>query len=395
MPSVSQLDELMKGWAREWTPEPPVGSDCDVFNLLWEASECYYGSNHYNIRPNFERVLGEMTAIASWLSPSPFGNPIIEAINDGALVCGLRWLQNSSDEYSGRKLVLSQHTFLLEKLADYMRTLCRECETRLSAFSGYTEFIRRLRDRFDLGIYNLNYDTIARITWPEAYCGFDCYGTFEPSIISQRPHWGFIYHLHGSVHHCITEFPHRIAWKDNLGDRFVNRLETAPDMAQEFRPTPLTTLVAGGFKQDQLLADPYQTLYSALVRHAQEADAVLIAGYGFGDLHVNRALQNRFERSDDAVQIPQVVVLEKSPNDKLQTASLQSHDYWAYQLTHTLNVRFRITKAHLNRELKVASFVESEQFETDINNRVAIWHGGFQEAITASERICNWMSRTL
>ena len=395
MPSVSQLDELMKGWAREWTPEPPVGSDCDAFGVLWETSERYYGSNHYNIRPNYERVLGEMTALASWLSPRPFGNPFIEAINDGATVSGLRWLHNSSNEYSGRKLVLSQRTFLLERLADYMRILSSRFDSRLPAFSGYTEFIRRLLDRFDLGIYNLNYDTIARIAWPEAYCGFDCYGNFEPSIVSQRPQWGFIYHLHGSVHHCITEFPHRIAWKHDLGDRFTDGLETAPDMAQEFRPTPLTTLIAGGFKLDQLLADPYQTLYSALVRHAQEADAVLIAGYGFGDLHVNRALRNRFERSVDRAQIPQVVVLEKSPSDKLQTASLQSHDYWAYQLTHTLNVRFKITKTHLNRKTTLASFVENEQFETDISNRVAIWHGGFQKAITASEKICNWLSRML
>ena len=38
-------------------------------DVLWEASERYYGSNHYGIRPNYERVLGEMTSLASWLSP--------------------------------------------------------------------------------------------------------------------------------------------------------------------------------------------------------------------------------------------------------------------------------------------------------------------------------------
>ena len=395
MPSVGKIDELMKGWAREWMPEPSVDSECDVFNVLWEASERYYGSNHYGIRPNYERVLGDMTALASWLSPRPFGNPIIEAINDGAPVSALEWLHNSSDEYAGRKLVLNHQAFLLERLANYVRALSKTFDSRLSAFSGYTEFLRKLRDRFDLGIYNLNYDTIARTAWPEAYCGFDHFGNFGPSAINQRHEWGFVYHLHGSVHHCITKFPHQIAWQDDLGCKFKDRLETAPDMAQEFRSAPLTTLIAGGFKLDQLLTDPYQTFYSALVRHAQEADALLIAGYGFGDLHVNRALRNRFERPDDDMQVPQVIVLEKSPHEQPQTASLQSHDFWAYQLTHTLSTGFQNTKAHLNGELTVAFFVESGRFETDINNRVAVWHGGFQEAISAADEISNWMSRTL
>ena len=164
-------------------------------------------------------------------------------------------------------------------------------------------------------------------------------------------------------------------------------------MAQGFRPIPLTTLIAGGFKLDQLLADPYQTFYSTLVRHTQEADALLIAGYGFGDLHVNRALRNRFEGPDD--KVPRVVVLEKSPHEKLQTASLQSRDFWAYGLAHTLNDEFKITQAHLDRELTVASFVENGEFETSIKDRVAIWHGGIQEATSSVDKVDKWLSKNL
>ena len=165
-------------------------------------------------------------------------------------------------------------------------------------------------------------------------------------------------------------------------------------VSQDFRPVPLTTLIAGGFKLDRLLADPYQTFHSALVRHAQEADALLIAGYGFGDLHVNRALRESFERCEDNAPAPRSVVLEKSAHDKLQTASLQSHNFWAYQLKHAFNTGFEITKAHLDRKLTVAPFVKNGEFETDIRDRVAIWHGGFQEAISSVNKIINWLSRT-
>ena len=47
MPSVSEIDELMKRWSREWVPETSVDCQGEVFNVLWEASERYYGSNHY------------------------------------------------------------------------------------------------------------------------------------------------------------------------------------------------------------------------------------------------------------------------------------------------------------------------------------------------------------
>lgn len=392
MPGVDDIDELMKRWSRQWTPEPRLDFENDAFTVLWEAAERYYGSNHYRIRPNFERVLGEMTALASWLSPPPFGNPIIEAIDGGAPVCALRWLCAPSDAYVGRKLILDQQEFLLGKLADHIRNLSARFDCRSPAYSDYMEFLARLRERFDVGIYNLNYDTIARNAWPEAFSGFDPRGSFDASGVNRRSRWGFIYHLHGSVHHCVGDRSRRIEWKDDLGSKFRDHLETAPDMTQDFRPAPLTSLIAGGYKLDQLLADPFQTFYSSLVRHAQEANAFLFAGYGFGDLHVNRSLRNGFDRAGDAAPPPKAVVLEKSSDRQLQTASRQSHDYWAYQLTHTLNVRFRITEAHLEGKPTVAPFIQDERLETDIKRRVGIWHGGFQEALSCVDGIGDWLS---
>ena len=251
----------------------------------------------------------------------------------------------------------------------------------------------KLRDRFDLGIYNLNYDTVARNAWPDAYCGFDHYRNFDPSGVAQRREWEFIYHLHGSVHHSIADRTRRIEWKDDLSSDFTDHLETAPDMALDFRPAPLTTLIAGGFKLDQLLAEPFQTFYSSLIRHAQDADAFLMAGYGFGDPHVNRALRNGLDRPDDGAPIPQAVVLEKTPHEHLQTASRQSHDHWAYQLGHTLNTAFRLTRDHLERKLTVRPFIENGDFERDTRDRVAVWHGGFREAFPSAEKIADWLSR--
>ena len=393
MPSVGDIDGQMKDWSREWKPKTGLygGAERGVFNDLWEIVENHYRPlPHYGIHANYERVLGEMTALATWLTPSPFGNTLRGAVKDGAPVSAFAWPPDCTDPNFYRKRIIEEQGFLLEKLAEHIRERSNSLDTESSAFAAYKKILLRLREQFDVGIYNLNYDTVARRVWPEASSGFSSNGFFDPLCVSLRKEWEFIYHLHGSVHHSIKS-PHKLSlvWKDDLTSSFLDHHPLAPDMAQDFRPIPLTTLIAGGFKLDQILTDPYQTFYSALVRHVHEADAILIAGYGFGDLHVNRVLRNRFERPANDAALPQVVVLEKSNPTKLQTASLQSHDFWAYQLTHTLNTKFHTSKEHLDRQLTVAEFIQLHEFETDLHGRVTIWHGGFIEALNSLDEIAN------
>lgn len=397
MPSVENIDKQMKCWSREWEPESPTDAGRDVFNVLWDAFERYYGTNHYCIRPNYERVLGEMIMLASWLSPPPFGTPFADAVRDSRTVCELDWLHDCSDKNAARKRVLEQHSFLFKKLANYMRNLSQALalDIHKPAFSDYVEFFHKLQEHFELGIYNLNYDTIAHTAWPEAFTGFDSSGAFDPLCISQRREWGFIYHIHGSVHHCISHETIRpwIIWKEELGEAFTDSGISAADMAQNFKSIPLTTLIAGGFKLDQLLADPYQTFYSTLVRHVYEADAILIVGYGFGDLHVNRVLRNRFEgpNHDDRPH-PQVAILEKSCPQRYRTARLGIHEFWSWELTHTLKTSFKKGSGRPSLDNRtVKDFIEHAMFETDTNNRVAIWHGGFREALSAVHKITSWL----
>lgn len=120
----------------------------------------------------------------------------------------------------------------------------------------------------------------------------------------------------------------RIVWKNDLGQSYSDSGISRSDMSQDFRSMPLTTLIAGGFKLDQILDDPYQTFYSTLSRHVHEASSVLIAGYGFGDLHVNIVLRNRFKgpKHDDRPHL-QVVILEKSCPQRYRTARLETHQF--------------------------------------------------------------------
>ena len=384
----------MRHWSQEWAAEPSVDSDRDVFNILWKSSERYYRTNNYGISANYERVLGQMTELASWLSPPPFGSSIIEAVSGCAPFSELEWLRDPSDEFSGRKRVLSQQAFLLEKLADYMRKRSKAFDSRTPEFADYINLLGELLGRFQIGIYNLNYDTVARTAWPEAYCGFDRNGHFDPIDVTQRRDWGFIYHLHGSVHHSIRKNPRRIDWQDDLSGEFIDSRDAGVDMAQDFRSIPLTTIIAGGSKLDQLLSDPYQTFYAALVRHIQEANALLIAGYGFVDPHVNRVLRNRFEGPDhDNRPHPRAVILEKSEPSRHRTGRLEIYPSWSREVRYTLNATFSDSSGWPSEDDRtVAEIIEQGKFETDNGNRVAIWHGGFCEAHSAANQITEWLS---
>ena len=394
MPSVHAIGELMKCWAHEWALEPPCDTLGDVFSVLWKVTSDYYDSNHYCIGPNYERILGTMTTLAHWLSAPPFGTPLTGVVKNGKPISDLEWLLSCSNEHAARIRVLDQYNFLFGHLASYMRERSKELDSTLITFSRYKSILEKLRENFDLGIYNLNYDTVASTAWPEAFNGFDNQGFFEPLSVSQRPEWGFIYHIHGSVHYCISDPVVRpwIVWRDDLKSHYSVCGVPQSDMAQNFRPIPLTTLITGGFKQEQILAEPYQTFYSTLVRHVHEANAILIVGYGFGDAHMNQVLSNRFQLPDEYSPYPKVVVLEKSREDRYRTAHLESHEYRSCEMTHVLNTSFASPGKPSPKEYRtVKELIQDGHFERDGQNRVALWHGGFPEALCAVDEIIDFL----
>ncbi len=267
----------------------------------------------------------------------------------------------------------------------------------LPRHSRITEpFWRRLRDEFEVGIYNLNYDNLAHRAWPDAFTGIN-FGRFDGRAIGQRREWDFIYHLHGSVHYSFAASParHEVLWRDDLGGDFDVCRHLSPEMTSGFRPVLPATLVVGGYKLDQLLVDPAQSFHAALVRHVHEADAVLIAGYGFGDAHVNRALRNRFDLPlSDRLGRPPVVVLDKTTSTAHATVSVrQGYEFWAWEPTHTLNCRFWSGPARPGASTSIEQLVEERAFEVDMGNRTAVWHGGFVEALDCIDRIIAWLRR--
>jgi hypothetical protein len=393
LPSVPRLDEEMKAWAAGWAVDHGFQ---DYFRELWNAIDAYYVAADRRVKPtvNFEKSLGEMIALSHWMTPAPWGDTLRQTAYNGAPPPKLTFPNNPFHEvvpYSATVTLMDQYNHLLENLVKHMRSESRKLDSQSDAGRDYLTMFNGLRESFDVGIYNLNYDSAALEAWPEAYTGFDEQGNFEPECVHDRTDWGFLYHLHGSVHHSLKH-PHggAICWRRDLngGDFFDTPVNSANDRRSEGRSFSRGTVIAGGFKLDQLLVEPFHSLHASLVRHIYAADAFLVAGYGFTDVHVNRALQNRWGAFADK---PPAMVLDVA-HDRTEPMAFRE-DLWAHDLCSALGcVQDFFRELGHSSVPKPSELAQTGSFEVNPQHRVAIWYGGFTKAAASLDHIVPWLN---
>ena len=226
--------------------------------------------------------------------------------------------------------------------------------------------------------------------WPSAFTGFDSKGHFDAERVHRRKKWGFIYHLHGSVHHSLKgAFGDEIAWENDLGGSFNDGCAALSQKGvSDGKRLPKTTLIAGGFKLDQLLTQPFQAFYSSLVRHMQLADAILLGGYGFGDVHVNQALHSQLECFVSSAAGDDIGLREKQGSDGVAERSLGHRT-----VRHTRGGGKKFYEPPYGVAPVIGDLISRKGFEVNSEGRVAIWHGGFTAAVDRIDVISKWLAR--
>lgn len=391
MPSVTDLDCCMTAWSKEWTAR--IGPT-NFFASLWEMIATYYQSGNARSAPatSFEKVLGEMIALAHWMEPAPWGDTLRTSACAGTTRPSIPFpMLNEIDRYGATIPIIDQLSYLLARLAKYMREKSCNLDRSSEAAQQYKRLFDGLRGTFEIGIYNLNYDSAALTAWPDAYTGFGETCRFEATNVHTRKEWGFIYHLHGSVHHS---FQHQhggpICWRHDLtmSETFFDDLEGRPtEKRSEDKAFPQTTLIAGGHKLDQILVEPFHSLHAALVRHIYKADAILIGGYGFGDVHINRVLLNRYGNTTTRLPV-MVLSLTGTRTDPMRFRD----DAWSRGLSSTLSAPgdFFLESGHPSPPMP-HDLAMRKSFEVSKQHRVAVWHGGFTAAASRLDGILSWL----
>jgi len=431
-PTTGELDDEVNKWAgqfvRNKAPDPIDSLDtrtrADFYGHLWANRENYCSGLTIEqkaiveprTKPNYERVLGDLHALMNGVLPKPYGDPILKWIPKADVFDSLRITPDSGDldEHGSNKVfyaVQAQLQNLCNRLAERIRDRSCGFEAELSngrgtaAFDPYRRLMDGLAREFEIGVYNLNYDTVALKALPKAFVGFDRRsGQFLPAEVLGRTEWRFVYHLHGSVHHRMKNGSHtmedddfgpKVIWYDDLSQRGdPEHWEDSAHLTTQSdeKRVLLTSIVAGGWKLDQLQEEPFLTLYSCLPRHAYEANAILVGGYGFGDSHINSILKTALRSKANDKKRPPILVLDYDKNGQ---PVAKRGGPWTGAMRNTLRVSPQSFRSPEHRAqpnwIELPDRITRGQFEQSTRVPVAIWSWGFSAASQQLSEIVEWL----
>jgi hypothetical protein len=342
--------------------------------------------------PQFEDVLSAIFGLASAYPAGVFTSPL------GALITARELPRIIT--YGGKVQDVIKHDVSIlgaqavDALLRDILERCKVCErTKQAEFARLQSLVTALQTRFDIAVVTLNYDDILYRVFPDIETGFDpntkC---FRDQRIFERKAWPCMLHLHGSVHFNMPDSRshdlHEIFWEPDLDaavaqNAFGRNSQYTPEGA-EF---PTSVIIAGYAKPTQLLRRPFRTYYSEFDRLVWACDAVLFAGYGFGDKHINAAFD---QFRDDRRRPVAIIDLAKKGSPMLGWPELASNDRLASTVVHTFHNNlgcFFGDAAGLpplvDRLLELRKFA----FNKDYDNPLGIWYGGLLEACDNAEKV--------
>ena len=187
----------------------------------------------------------------------------------------------------------------------------------------YDAFVSDLAARGPLRLYSLNYDRVpSDCSTVDFFDGFtygaDGVGRVDLTRILRDDDAHVSFNVHGSIYFHEDGFE----WTCRPGEvtRVAAGRSDVPDQAG--RPLVVTPILTGLQKASRILHRPSAEFYQRLCWDCARADVVVVAGYSFGDVHVNRALQSAV---DLGVPVKHVTYFRR---DLLADEDLPAFDPW-------------------------------------------------------------------
>ncbi len=283
----------------------------------------------------------------------------------------------------------------VDALIEKFRSTCVAVQaSKVAEFAELQAFVAALQVDFDIAVVTLNYDDVMYRAFPGIETGFDpATGKFDEQRILNRSDWPCMLHLHGSVHFDMplpgtgSSDLHQIWWQSGLTSHFQNAAGRSSSNHPEGAIFPTSVIVAGYGKTSQILRRPFRTYYSELDRLVNNCDAVLFAGYGFGDEHLNIA----FETYRDARRRP-VVAIGYAADDTMTMGGVAMGDI--NPMITTLIQTFR-TDPRSMRALgssapnTVQALKAAVDFEVSVDPDapLALWYNGMMTACVNPSKI--------
>jgi hypothetical protein len=393
MPSVNEIDNLFKDWAKVALP---LKDDVNKSLYTWvkEKLDLYIQQNPKNREGsiiNFESLLFTIQNISGisrddhWLSYNNRIRPFVELQDFPEIVRFGKTKIADTDDFH------FLHSYLVDSLLDHFREKCKTLTVdKSNELTQLTQFILSLKKSFDVGFVNLNYDNVILSALPDLNTGFDSITNEFDRGELYKSKWNFCYHLHGSVYFDMKGGDgidmHKIVWNKDLNSDFSqNSSGRSGNYTSEGMDHLNSAIIAGLDKTNQLVREPFGPYYMQLDRLIYESDSILFMGYGFSDLHLNRAFT--FIRYDKTKK-RKIVIIDFAL--KSVDGLGYRHDAWSYGVLTTLPFNgheMGDSKSILPQP--VAYFKRHKKLEKSRNSDypLAVWYDGILEACNYANKI--------
>jgi hypothetical protein len=395
MPSVTEIDKLFDDWASD---SYSLNSDKsrNLYRWVKEKVQEYYSSNIIKGRipeQNFETILftiQTLSTISDNSNEDYKNNKGLKAFIEIKEFPELKRYFNDIITPDSKEFQRLQSD-LTDKLLYYIRKKCQTLAIDKQAeILKIRNFFKLLKEDYELGFINLNYDNVILTALPDLSTGYSKdTGEFDKDQF-YNDNWNFCYHIHGSVYFDMNNKgikPHSITWNDNLSSVFETKSsQRNVDFTSEGNYYLNSTIITGLDKANQILREPFRQYYMKIDKLIHESDSILFIGYGFGDLHLNKLFpSHRF----NATKKRQVVVVDFFPDDT--EAIYKRPDSWSYKLFET--IPFNGTEMG-NGSIyippdTIIDYKKNKTFEFSRNDKypLSIWYNGFMEACENGEII--------
>lgn len=388
MPSVKEIDELFDTWSQD-SFSCTNSESKNLYKWVKEKVEGFYLSNNTRnktVNQNFETILYtiQMLSVLSDNSVDEFKNS--KGLGAFIKIKDYPEIKN----FFKKEVIPSSSTFqdlqshLIDKLLFFIRKKCQNLDVdKKEEISKIRGFFNILKEDYDLGFINLNYDNVILTALPELTTGYSkTTGKFDKDEF-YNDNWGFCYHIHGSVHFDMKTNGvklHEISWNNNLKSSFNTKSkEKNVDYTSEGNYCLNSTIITGLDKANQILREPFMQYFMKIDKLIHESDSILFIGYGFGDLHLSKLFPlHRLSPTKKR----QVVVIDYFPDET--EALYKRQDDWPTKLFKT--IPFNGHEMGDGREDippdTIIDYKKNKCFEFSRNDKypLSLWHSGFLNA---------------
>lgn len=297
IPGTCKLTDTVTGNLRSHETRDCADFRPRVESLL-EAVRAYYGETF-----NFEQLWDALEAANALAVGWRRGNAPTTA--EAALTAPRPTVKNALDYW-----LLSEALFVAKVSVQSAVIEASMSALRSANWPAFSHFWRSLAERFSLTVVTLNYDTLIEqaLEWDGAQQGMqpvtgERIWRLDPTRLHEPGNGHRLLHLHGSVQFGSREYgaePNRFAYEDSSHELYWHpTIESAQQTmwghssprSQVGREMEGDRIVVGLNKPDKLLVEPLHSYQVELVNQVRRAPRLLVVGYGFGDLHVNAALE--------------------------------------------------------------------------------------------------------